>query len=171
MKKLFLLLALSFWAAGLSAQKKQSAEDVKIMQAINQLISTKAFTFHANKILSSNAANQASFLTHMNTLQVTKDSVVVRLPYVGQAFISSDFGNNKNPLSFTSKDFTYDLQSNKRGDRIITMDVKSPHGSDRLTFTIVVGQGINAKLIVNQISRSTMQFSGYIQGNETPENN
>ena len=51
------------------------------------------------------------------------------------------------------------------------MDVKSPHGSDRLTFTIVVGQGINAKLIVNQISRSTMQFSGYIQGNETPENN
>ena len=50
MKKLFLLLALSFWAAGLSAQKKQSAEDVKIMQAINQLISTKAFTFHANKI-------------------------------------------------------------------------------------------------------------------------
>ena len=140
-------------------------------QAINQLISTKAFTFHANKILSSNAANQASFLTHMNTLQVTKDSVVVRLPYVGQAFTSSDFGNNKNPLSFTSKDFTYDLQSNKRGDRIITMDVKSPHGSDRLTFTIVVGQGINAKLIVNQISRSTMQFSGYIQGNETPENN
>ena len=114
MKKLFLLLALSFWAAGLSAQKKQSAEDVKIMQAINQLISTKAFTFHANKILSSNAANQASFLTHMNTLQVTKDSVVVRLPYVGQAFTSSDFGNNKNPLSFTSKDFTYDLQSNKR---------------------------------------------------------
>ena len=107
----------------------------------------------------------------MNTLQVTKDSVVVRLPYVGQAFTSSDFGNNKNPLSFTSKDFTYDLQSNKRGDRIITMDVKSPHGSDRLTFTIVVGQGINAKLIVNQISRSTMQFSGYIQGNETPENN
>ena len=136
MKKLFLLLALSFWAAGLSAQKKQSAEDVKIMQAINQLISTKAFTFHANKILSSNAANQASFLTHMNTLQVTKDSVVVRLPYVGQAFTSSDFGNNKNPLSFTSKDFTYDLQSNKRGDRIITMDVKSPHGSDRLILGI-----------------------------------
>ena len=98
MKKLFLLLALSFWAAGLSAQKKQSAEDVKIMQAINQLISTKAFTFHANKILSSNAANQASFLTHMNTLQVTKDSVVVRLPYVGQAFTSSDFGNN-NPIA------------------------------------------------------------------------
>lgn len=50
MKKLFLLLALSFWAAGLSAQKKQSAEDVKIMQAISQCMENKGKQIQINSI-------------------------------------------------------------------------------------------------------------------------
>ncbi len=51
---------------------------------------------------------------------------------------------------------------NKRGERIVTMEVVSPAG-DRFTFTLTVAKGAMAKLLIAGTSRSNMNYSGYIQ--------
>lgn len=136
----------------------QSADDLMVEQAVNQLISRKTITFVANRILTS-GGNQ-SMLTQLNSMTVNKDSLTVSLPYIGKEGSSGNTGGN--PLQFTTTDFTYKVEVTKKKDKIITMEVKSP-GSDRFTFMLTISKGIMAKLTITSSSRSPMNFSGYIQ--------
>ena len=152
MKRFFALsLMLLLCAPGAFAQ---SADDLMVEQAVNQLISRKTITFVANRILTS-GGNQ-SMLTQLNSMTVNKDSLTVSLPYIGKE------GSSGNPLQFTTTDFTYKVEVTKKKDKIITMEVKSP-GSDRFTFMLTISKGIMAKLTITSSSRSPMNFSGYIQ--------
>lgn len=137
----------------------QSADDLMVEQAVNQLISRKTITFVANRILTS-GGNQ-SMLTQLNSMTVNKDSLTVSLPYIGKEGSSSNTGSG-NPLQFTTTDFTYKVEVTKKKDKIITMEVKSP-GNDRFTFMLTISKGIMAKLMITSSSRSPMNFSGYIQ--------
>lgn len=78
MKRFFALsLMLLLCAPGAFAQ---SADDLMVEQAVNQLISRKTITFVANRILTS-GGNQ-SMLTQLNSMTVNKDSLTVSLPYI-----------------------------------------------------------------------------------------
>lgn len=155
MKRFFALsLMLLLCAPGAFAQ---SADDLMVEQAVNQLISRKTITFVANRILTS-GGNQ-SMLTQLNSMTVNKDSLTVSLPYIGKEGGSNTGGN---PLQFTTTDFTYKVEVTKKKDKIITMEVKSP-ANDRFTFMLTISKGIMAKLMITSSSRSPMNFSGYIQ--------
>lgn len=157
-KILMLCMTLLFCSPSLFAQ--QSADDVMVEQIVNQLISKKTVTFVANRILTS-GSNQ-SMLNQLNTMTINKDTLIVNLPYSGKGFSSADM-DNKNPLQFTTTEFTYSVAVTKKGEKIITMEVTSPNGKDRFTFTFTVGKGILAKLMITGTTRSQMNYSGYIQ--------
>lgn len=155
-KLLFLTFALLFCMQETFAQN----DAAMVEQAVNRVISTRQFTFVANRVLTSGGSQSA--LKNQNTMTVNKDTLTVCLPYFGKGFSSSDTGSDRNPLNFVSTDFTYAVEMNKRGERIVTMVVSSPTG-DRYTFTLTVAKGAMAKLLIAGTSRSNMNYSGYIQ--------
>ncbi|MDD3108673.1 MAG: DUF4251 domain-containing protein [Alistipes sp.] len=157
MKKLWLFSLLCLFCT--SSIFAQTSDDILVEQAVNQLLGKKTFTFVANRIITS-GSNQ-SMLNQMNTMSVNKDTLTVKLPYSGKGFSSSDLGSS-NPLQFTSTEFTYKVEVTKKGEKVITMDVKSPNGTDRFTFTLTVNKGVLARLLITGTSRSNMDFSGYI---------
>ena len=147
-KYLFILLAVLIGASSATAQ---SADDLLVQQAVNQLVAKKTFLFVAQSVL------QAK-----RELTINKDTLTVNLPYIGKGASASD-NQMGNPLSFTSTDFTYDVEFTKKGGKIITMDVKSPNGTERFKFMLTINDGINAQLSITSATRSPMNFSGFIQ--------
>ncbi|WP_297450370.1 DUF4251 domain-containing protein [uncultured Alistipes sp.] len=158
-KLLFLSFALLLCTQAMFAQRN-TAEDAMIEQAVNRVISTKKFTFVANRVLTSGGSQSA--LKNQNTMTVSNDTLRVRLPYFGKGFSAADTGSDRSPLNFVTTDFKYSFEMNKRGERIVTMEVVSPAG-DRFTFTLTVAKGAMAKLLIAGTSRSNMNYSGYIQ--------
>lgn len=161
MKKLLLLsVMLLVCVPGIYAQKSK-AESALIAQAVNQVVSARKFTFVANRVLTSGGSQSA--LKQMNTMKISKDTLWVNLPYFGKGGSAADLGQHSNPLQFTTTDFTYKVEINKRGDRVVMMDVKSPVGSDRFTFTLTITDAALAKLLISGNNRTNMNYSGYIQ--------
>ena len=156
-KYLFILLAVLIGASSATAQ---SADDLLVQQAVNQLVAKKTFLFVAQRVIGSRVSQ--SVLQAKRELTINKDTLTVNLPYLGKGASSSDTQVD-NPLSFTSHDFTYDVEITKKGNKIITMDVKSPNNSDRFKIMITISNGINAMLSITSATRSPMNFSGFIQ--------
>ena len=158
MKKYLFLL----WAvlSGASSATAQSADDLLVQQAVNQLVAKKTFLFVAQRVIGSRISQ--SVLQAKRELTINKDTLTVNLPYIGKGASASD-NQMGNPLSFTSTDFTYDVEFTKKGGKIITMDVKSPNGTERFKFMLTINDGINAQLSITSATRSPMNFSGFIQ--------
>ena len=149
-KYLFILLAVLIGASSATAQ---SADDLLVQQAVNQLVAKKTFLFVAQRVIGSRVSQ--------SVLQAKRE-LTVNLPYIGKGASASD-NQMGNPLSFTSTDFTYDVEFTKKGGKIITMDVKSPNGTERFKFMLTINDGINAQLSITSATRSPMNFSGFIQ--------
>lgn len=156
-KYLFILLAVLIGASSATAQ---SADDLLVQQAVNQLIAKKTFLFVAQRVV--NVRVSQSVLQSKRELTINKDTLIVNLPYIGKGASASDTEMG-NPLSFTSHEFTYDIEVTKKGNKIITMDVKSPNNNDRFKFMLTIGNDINAQLSITSATRSPMNFSGFIQ--------
>lgn len=156
-KYLFILLAVLM---GVSSATAQSADDLLVQQAVNQLVAKKTFLFIAQRVVGSRIPQ--SVLQGKRELTINKDTLTINLPYIGKGASASDNDMN-NPLSFTSHDFTYDIEVTKKGNKIITMDVKSPNGSDRFKMILTISNGINAQLSITSATRSSMNYSGFIQ--------
>lgn len=156
-KYLFILLAVLIGASSATAQ---SADDLLVQQAVNQLIAKKTFLFVAQRVV--NVRVSQSVLQSKRELTINKDTLIVNLPYIGKGASASDTEMG-NPLSFTSHEFTYDIEVTKKGNKIITMDVKSPNNNDRFKFMLTIGSDISAQLSITSATRSPMNFSGFIQ--------
>ena len=157
MKRFFALsLMLLLCAPGAFAQ---SADDLMVEQAVNQLISRKTITFVANRILTS-GGNQ-SMLTQLNSMTVNQDSLTVSLPYIGKEGSSGNTGGN--PLQFTTTDFTYKVEVTKKKDKI---HYDGGEIARKRPVHVHVDDQQKAswpKLTITSSSRSPMNFSGYIQ--------
>lgn len=147
-----------FFLPGCSPVKplvKLSADDVQ------QLISSESFVFIANRMVPLRGGQR-----HLQTgydVKV-KDSVLVSsLPYFGRAYAGSMVPSGYG-LSFTSNDFTYSSQQDKKNSYIVTITPKDVQDVQSLRFTIF--DNGSTTLDVTSINKDPISFSGILQPNQ-----
>lgn len=152
------LLAILFGWSGLQAQskKEKNPSDEKIASVMQ----TQEYTFRAQSILP--ASGYTRQLNGLYDLRITPEKVVSFLPYMGRIYapvITPDDG----PLRFTSKDFVYAEQPQKKGGWSVTIQPKDVRTVREMTLN--VSENGSARLEVNGNDRQTVTFYGYVTAN------
>ncbi|SIT16698.1 protein of unknown function [Chryseobacterium ureilyticum] len=140
---------------------------------VNTLVDSQEFTFYAQRanptnydvinVMNSMPNSTSTRMLNLNgdyTIDVTKSSVDVVLPYFGRLFNPTYGNTNDNGYRFTSKDFTIDKTQNKKGKWIVRIkpnDVKT-------TQEIIIEIFKNGKAFVSIKSndRQPISYDGYI---------
>lgn len=138
------------------------------------LLSTKEFTFQAERISSMNAEvmNNAVLNKSLSGVQVLSygygitfknNEMDVHLPFFGRAY-SSTRNQSEGGFNFTSKNFNYSETKNKKGKTIITI---KPNDINYVnTIFLEVSANGKAYVSINANDRSPISFSGYISKND-----
>jgi hypothetical protein len=135
------------------AQDKKDKEENEVAGAIN----SKNFVFKANTALP--LRGRTIQLTSDYTLTVRNDSVIVFLPYFGRAY-TAPIDPTKSALDFTSTDFGYKSDQNKKGNWQIEIEPKDA-GDVRQLF-LSISKGGYGSLQVTSNNRQSITFNGYI---------
>lgn len=94
----------------------------------------------------------------VHTLQISKQEIVGDLPYFGRAF-SAPIGTDGG-IKFTSRDFTYDVNSGKRGAREVAIRVNNSQVVRDLNLTIFADG--SADLRVTPVNRRFISYRGEV---------
>jgi hypothetical protein len=140
-------------ATAVFAQDKKSEEKNEVAKAINE----KNYVFRANTALP--LRGRTIQLTSDYTLTVKNDSVIAYLPYFGRAY-TAPLDPTKSALDFTSTDFGYKADQNKKGNWQIEIKPKDA-GDVRQLFLSISEEGYGS-LQVTSNNRQSITFNGYI---------
>lgn len=152
---LFVCLLAGFFVAGCSSSKhaaQLSSTDVKNM------IDSSRFDFVAERMTP--LRGRSRYLTSRYDLTVKKDILISFLPYFGRAQVAP-MDPSKGPLSFTSKNFTYDVTQKKNDEWQVLIRPKDFSDVQQLIFNIF-GNG-TATLNVVSLNRDAISFTGHIE--------
>ncbi len=93
-------------------------------------------------------------------LQISGDSLISYLPYIGRAYTAQVYGAGGG-LDFTSTDFTYKFAPAKKNSYTVNISAKDGTQSSQFTFTIF--DDGNAYLQVTSSSRQPVSYNGHIK--------
>jgi hypothetical protein len=135
------------------AQDKKEKEENEVATAIN----AKNYVFKANTALP--LRGRTIQLTSDYTLTVRNDSVIAYLPYFGRAY-TAPIDPTKSALDFTSTDFGYKSDQNKKGNWQI--EIKPKDAGDVRQLFLSISEGGYGSLQVTSNNRQSITFNGYI---------
>lgn len=178
LKNLCLVALLLFAAAPVMAQTDKATTERIINAQQYVFVATTAYPMNVtdmNAVLSrmpgANSAGGSIILTGSNyDLRVTKDSLETFLPYYGRSYVAR-IGDNEGGIKFKSKDFSYKLDTRKKGGWVITMkpkDVKDKYNSNYI-LTLTVTTAGYASLTVTSNNQQPINFSGYLAEPKAPK--
>ena len=141
---------------GISATYAQADKEQKKETKIKNLIESKNYVFKAQTVFP--LGGRSRILTSDYDLRVLGDSVVAYLPYFGRAY-SAPIDPSKGGIQFTSTDYDYKVQPNKKGWNV-TITPKDALQTRELSLNVT--KSGYATLIVNSNNRQSISFNGYI---------
>ena len=93
-------------------------------------------------------------------IKVNKDELTVNLPYYGRLFNATNAYTNKNSLDFTSKEFTITKNQNKKGNWLVTINVKDQNTQPKFIFEIFKSGSVFVSASLND--RNPISYDGYL---------
>jgi len=157
-KQLFLsgmlVLSTAVFAVDVAAQK--SADKAA---AIKALVESQRFTFYAQYAQPRQGTNR--YLTSEYTLRIAKDSISSYLPYFGRAYSGVGYGSGDGPVQFTSTQFDYKVEPEKKGGWYINIKPKDAPGVN--TVTLDITSGGNCTVTVISMNRDPISYTGYLK--------
>ncbi|UKB79917.1 DUF4251 domain-containing protein [Chryseobacterium sp. MEBOG07] len=177
MKKYISLLSIFGFLFFFQSCASQGSLDPKI---VNTLVDSQEFTFHAERanptnydvinVMNSMPNATATRLLNLNgdyTIDVTKNTLDVVLPYFGRVFNPSYGNAGDNSYRFTSKDFTVNKTQNKKGTWTLKFKPKDVRTIDEVNIEIFK----NGKAFVSMRSndRQPITYDGYVSKTEVKQ--
>lgn len=153
------LALILFSPFGLQAQNKKNSEK-NALPDISLVLERQDFVFTAQSIIPANGYTRQ--LNGLYDLQITPEKVVSFLPYMGRIY-SPILNPDDGPLRFTSKDFVYTEQPQKKGGWSVTIKPKDIRTVREMTLD--VSNDGYARLEVNGNDRQSVTFYGYVTAN------
>ena len=164
MKKIFgnvflfvplIALFVSIVQSGCSPGKQISnATKEEIVQSINN----SRWIFTAN--FATTQTGQSRNITDVYEVKCSKDTLIISLPYYGEAYAGADVLSNKSPLGFQSTNFTLLKDQKKDGEWLVT--IKPKDNSEVQSFIFSFFDNGAAQLAVIMTHRSSINYKGII---------
>lgn len=156
-----LAFALSLFSmAAVQAQNKKDSEKKLLPPDIALVLETQDYVFTAQSIVPANGYTRQ--LNGLYDLRITPEKVVSFLPYMGRIY-SPIINPDDGPLRFTSKDFAYSEQPQKKGGWSVTIKPKDIRTVREMTLN--VSDDGYARLEVSGNDRQSVTFYGYVTSN------
>lgn len=142
-------------------------------KTVDTLVSSQEFTFHAERanptnydvinVLNSMPNATATRILNLSgdyTIDVSKNTLDVVLPYFGRLFNPTYGNTSDNSYRFTSKDFTVTKTQNKKGTWTLKFKPNDTRNVDQINIEIFK----NGKALVSMRSndRQPISYDGYI---------
>ena len=144
----------NFGALHAQSKKETKAKDEK---EISASVTSQNYIFKAQTLLPMRGGTR-----HLNgdySLSVSADKIVSFLPYMGRIY-TAPIDPADGPLRFTSTDFTYALQTKKKGGWDVSIKPKDVRSVRE--FNLHVSHSGYATLQVNGNDRQPVTFYGYV---------
>ncbi|MEJ5052158.1 DUF4251 domain-containing protein [Chryseobacterium culicis] len=177
MKKYISLLTIFGFLFFFQSCASQGSLDPK---TVDNLIDSQEFTFYAQRanptnydvinVLNSMPNSTATRVLNLNgeyTIDVSKNTLDVVLPYFGRMFNPTYGGASDNSYRFTSKDFTITKTQNKKGTWTLKFKPKDARNVDELN--IEVFKNGKAFVSVRSSDRQPITYDGYISKTEVKQ--
>jgi hypothetical protein len=129
---------------------------------LKSLIDSKKFKFHAQSATPMKGGN--IHLTSDYSLKLNGDSLQADLPYYGRAF-TTDYPANNNAIHFSTNEFSYAVDTTKKGGWEITLTPKNTAKVNKIFMSISSGGYCTTR--VTSISRDPISFYGSIMDYDT----
>lgn len=177
MKKYISLLMIFGFLFFFQSCASQGSSDPKI---VNTLVDSQEFTFHAQRanptnydvinVMNSLPNTTSTRMLNLDgdyTIDVTKSTVEVVLPYFGRLFNPTYGNTDNNSYRFTSKDFSINKSQNKKGTwlfRIKPNDVKTVD-----EINIEIFKNGKAFVSIRSNDRQPITYDGYVSKSEVKQ--
>ncbi|MGU3376739.1 DUF4251 domain-containing protein [Chryseobacterium sp. M5A1_1a] len=177
MKKYISLLMIFGFLFFFQSCASQGSSDPKI---VTTLVDSQEFTFHAQRanptnydvinVMNSMPNSTGTRMLNLDgdyTIDVTKSSVDVVLPYFGRLFNPTYGNTDGNSYRFTSKDFSINKSQNKKGTWILRIKPNDVKTVDEINIEIFK----NGKAFVSMRSndRQPITYDGYVSKSEVKQ--
>lgn len=179
MKKYISLLMIFGFLLFFQSCASQGSSDPKTVET---LVNAQEFTFHAERanptnydvINVLNSMPNATVTRVLNlsgdyTIDVSKNTLEVVLPYFGRLFNPTYGNTNDNGYRFTSKDFTVSKTQNKKGKWTLKFKPKDVRTVDEMNIEIF--KNGKASVSVRSNDRQPIIYDGYISKTEVKKEN
>ena len=156
-----LILIMLVTASGdIYAQEKKSRKERRQEQAekVQKMVEAQNYYFIAQQAIP--MSMRSINLTSEYDLCVNNNNVIAYLPYFGRAYTASP-DPEEGGIKFDSKDFDYRLENAKKGGWIVHFTIKD--AKRRINMILHISTLGSASLSVNDDSRQTIKFNGYIE--------
>ncbi len=162
MKKVSIFIMLLSFVIGNNmalGQEKKSKQQRQQEQAakIQKLIESHDYAFIAQKALP--MSGRSLDLSTGYELRVSKDTITAYLPYFGRAYVAP-MDNTQIGIQFESKEFEYNLEKAKKDGWNVYITPRD--GQKRYELILRVSSSGSASLAVNDDTRQSITFNGYI---------
>ncbi|CAM2784425.1 DUF4251 domain-containing protein [Chryseobacterium flavum] len=174
MKKYISLLFIFGLLLFFQSCSSQGALDPKI---VDSLVDSQEFTFYAQRanptnydvinIMNSLPNSTATRMLDLNgnyTIELSKDNMIVTLPYFGRMFSPAYGNSDQNSYRFTSKDFIVNKSQNKKGNW--TLKIKPNDVSNVNEINIEIFKNGKAFVSIGSNDRQPITYDGYISKTE-----
>lgn len=150
----------TFHFNALQAQTTKQKEQSQVETVIKKAIDSQRYTFKAQTMMPMNGLTRQ--LNADYDLSISSDEVISFLPYMGRIY-TPPIDPSAGPLRFTSKDFTYNAKTNKKGGWDISIKPKDVNSVREFNLSVSVNG--YATLQVSGNDRQPITFYGYILQN------
>ena len=161
MKKLGILILLMLVTASsaMYAQEKKPKKERRQEQAekVQKMVEAQDYMFVAQHALP--MSMRSISLTSEYDLRVSNDTITAYLPYFGRAYTAPS-DPTEGGIKFESKDFSYSLENAKKGGWMAHIVIKD--AKRRINMVLSISTSGSASLSVNDDTRQTITFNGYI---------
>jgi hypothetical protein len=124
---------------------------------LKTILDSKKFRFHATSATSQRGKTVQ--LTSEYFLKLNGDGLSVDLPYYGRSY-SSDYGSTDLSIQFNTNQFTYDIDSTKKGGWNISIVPKNQPRASKIYLSITTSGYCTTQVTSN--SRTAVSFYGSI---------
>jgi hypothetical protein len=156
MKTLTLFLSILLAIGAVSCSTSSTAQMVE-GTALKSLLEAKNFVFQAQSAQPTRGTTRQ--LSGGYDLRLSGDTLVAQLPYFGRAF-SAPIDMRGGGIEFTTADYGYTLESQRKGRWNITIDPKGV--KDVRQMTLSVSENGYASLQVLSTNRDPITFNGVV---------
>ncbi|MCJ7933772.1 MAG: DUF4251 domain-containing protein [Chryseobacterium sp.] len=142
-------------------------------KTVDSLVNAQEFTFYAQRanptnydvinVMNSMPNSTATRMLNLDgnyTIEVSKDIMVVTLPYFGRVFNPSYGNPDQNSYRFTSKDFTINKSQSKKGNW--TLKIKPKDVSNVNEINIEIFKTGKAFVSIGSNDRQPITYDGYV---------
>ena len=141
------------------AQNTKTNKKAEKEAAIKKKVDDRHYTFSATYMLPQRGGAKAITDVYYD-VKLNKDSLIVYLPYYGQAYFDVPY-NGDAGMKFTSTKFSYVVKEKKKGGWEIVMKPSDVKNIEQLT--LYVSTDGYASLSINSVNRDFIDYNGYIK--------